>query len=49
LISFDIVLLWLDLIGVFFFAVSGSLLAARKQFDFVDPYCSRPLRRWAVA
>ncbi|GAT85586.1 membrane protein [Paenarthrobacter nicotinovorans] len=35
LISIDIVLLWLDLIGVFFFAVSGSLLAARKQFDFV--------------
>jgi uncharacterized membrane protein YeiH len=35
LISIDIVLLWLDLIGVFFFAVSGSLFAARKQFDFV--------------
>ncbi|SDX18520.1 Uncharacterized membrane protein YeiH [Arthrobacter sp. yr096] len=35
MISFDIVLLWLDLIGVFFFAVSGSLLAARKQFDVV--------------
>ena len=35
MISIDIVLLWLDLIGVFFFAVSGSLLAARKQFDFV--------------
>ncbi|BCW85321.1 UPF0126 membrane protein [Arthrobacter sp. NicSoilE8] len=33
LISIDIVLLWLDLVGVFFFAVSGSLLAARKQFD----------------
>lgn len=28
-------LLWLDLLGVFFFAVSGSLLAARKQFDIV--------------
>lgn len=35
MISFDIVLLWLDLVGVFFFAVSGSLLAARKQFDIV--------------
>ncbi|WP_347108193.1 trimeric intracellular cation channel family protein [Paenarthrobacter sp. S56] len=35
MISIDIVLLWLDLIGVFFFAVSGCLLAARKQFDFV--------------
>jgi len=35
LISIDIVLLWLDLVGVFFFAVSGSLLAARKQFDIV--------------
>ncbi|MFI2564865.1 trimeric intracellular cation channel family protein [Paenarthrobacter sp. NPDC018779] len=35
MISIDIVLLWLDLVGVFFFAVSGSLLAARKQFDFV--------------
>jgi uncharacterized membrane protein YeiH len=32
---FDIALVWLDLAGVFFFAVSGSLLAARKQFDFV--------------
>lgn len=27
--------LWLDLAGVFFFAVSGSLLAVRKQFDLV--------------
>jgi uncharacterized membrane protein YeiH len=35
LISIDILLLWLDLFGVFFFAVSGSLLAARKQFDIV--------------
>lgn len=32
---FDIALVWLDLAGVFFFAVSGSLLAARKQFDLV--------------
>lgn len=32
---FDIPLVWLDLAGVFFFAVSGSLLAARKQFDIV--------------
>lgn len=32
---FDIDLVWLDLAGVFFFAVSGSLLAARKQFDLV--------------
>ncbi len=32
---FDIALVWLDLVGVFFFAVSGSLLAARKQFDIV--------------
>ncbi len=32
---FDIDLLWLDLAGVFFFAVSGSLLAARKQFDLI--------------
>ena len=32
---FDVALLWLDLGGVFFFAVSGSLLAARKQFDIV--------------
>ena len=32
---FDIALLWLDLAGIFFFAVSGSLLAARKQFDIV--------------
>ncbi|MGG5170841.1 trimeric intracellular cation channel family protein [Pseudarthrobacter sp. J1738] len=33
--SFDAALLALDLIGVFFFAVSGSLLAARKRFDVV--------------
>ena len=33
--SFSIALVWLDLAGVFFFAVSGSLLAARKQFDIV--------------
>jgi uncharacterized membrane protein YeiH len=33
--SFDIALVWLDLAGVFFFAVSGSLLAARKQFDII--------------
>ncbi|MBO1269136.1 trimeric intracellular cation channel family protein [Arthrobacter cavernae] len=33
--SFDTVLVWLDLAGVFFFAVSGSLLAARKQFDIL--------------
>jgi len=26
---------WLDLVGVFFFAVSGSLLAARKNIDIV--------------
>lgn len=26
---------WLDLLGVFFFAVSGSLLAARKNIDIV--------------
>jgi uncharacterized membrane protein YeiH len=32
---FDVALLWLDLGGVFFFSVSGSLLAARKQFDIV--------------
>ena len=25
----------LDLVGVFFFAVSGALLAARKDFDLV--------------
>ncbi|MFP3461984.1 trimeric intracellular cation channel family protein [Arthrobacter globiformis] len=31
--SFDIALAWLELAGIFFFAVSGSLLAARKQFD----------------
>ena len=31
----DFALLWLDLAGVFFFAVSGSLLAARKQFDII--------------
>ncbi len=33
--SFSVVLVWLDLAGVFFFAVSGSLLAARKQFDII--------------
>jgi len=33
--SFDLALVWLDLAGVFFFAVSGSLLAARKQFDII--------------
>ena len=32
---FDIALVWLDLAGIFFFAVSGSLLAARKQFDII--------------
>ena len=31
--SFDTALAWLELAGIFFFAVSGSLLAARKQFD----------------
>jgi uncharacterized membrane protein YeiH len=31
----DSLLLGLDLMGVFFFAVSGSLLAARRQFDIV--------------
>ncbi|MEN3344306.1 MAG: hypothetical protein V7635_882 [Arthrobacter sp.] len=33
--SFSLVLVCLDLAGVFFFAVSGSLLAARKQFDII--------------
>ncbi|MEV8147923.1 trimeric intracellular cation channel family protein [Arthrobacter sp. NPDC080073] len=33
--TFDLALVWLDLAGVFFFAVSGSLLAARKQFDII--------------
>ncbi|MEO5781535.1 MULTISPECIES: trimeric intracellular cation channel family protein [Arthrobacter] len=33
--SFNVVLVWLELAGVFFFAVSGSLLAARKQFDMI--------------
>ncbi|WP_258803022.1 trimeric intracellular cation channel family protein [Pseudarthrobacter sp. NS4] len=32
---FDFALVWLDLAGVFFFAVSGSLLAARKRFDIL--------------
>ncbi|RDV08020.1 trimeric intracellular cation channel family protein [Arthrobacter sp. RT-1] len=32
---FDIALVWLDLAGIFFFAVSGSLLAARKRFDIL--------------
>lgn len=31
----DGLLVLLDLLGVFFFAVSGSLLAARRQFDLV--------------
>ncbi|GAA4780673.1 trimeric intracellular cation channel family protein [Citricoccus nitrophenolicus] len=31
----ETVLLVLDLLGVFFFAVSGSLLAARRQFDLI--------------
>ncbi|MET1034488.1 MAG: trimeric intracellular cation channel family protein [Arthrobacter sp.] len=31
----DLVGLWLELIGIFAFAVSGSLLAARKGFDIV--------------
>lgn len=31
----EMLLLVLDLLGVFFFAVSGSLLAARRQFDLV--------------
>lgn len=34
LMNFDLALM-LDLLGVFFFAVSGSLLAARKGFDLV--------------
>ncbi|WP_285249898.1 trimeric intracellular cation channel family protein [Pseudarthrobacter sp. fls2-241-R2A-168] len=33
--AFDNAPVWLDLLGVFFFAVSGSLLAARKQIDIV--------------
>jgi len=33
--AFDNSPVWLDLLGVFFFAVSGSLLAARKQIDIV--------------
>ena len=33
--AFDNSPVWLDLLGVFFFAVSGSLLAARKGFDIV--------------
>ncbi|MDQ0031312.1 trimeric intracellular cation channel family protein [Arthrobacter bambusae] len=33
--TFDLALVWLDLAGVFFFAVSGSLLAAKKQFDII--------------
>ncbi|GAA5192978.1 trimeric intracellular cation channel family protein [Arthrobacter gyeryongensis] len=35
LFTFDLALVWLDLAGVFFFAVSGSLLAAKKQFDII--------------
>ncbi|MGM7666692.1 trimeric intracellular cation channel family protein [Microbacterium sp. A93] len=31
----ETLLLVLDLLGVFFFAVSGSLLAARRQFDLI--------------
>lgn len=33
--AFDNAPVWLDLLGVFFFAVSGSLLAARKNIDIV--------------
>jgi uncharacterized membrane protein YeiH len=33
--AFDAAPVWLDLAGVFFFAVSGSLLAARKNIDIV--------------
>ena len=33
--AFDTAPVWLDLAGVFFFAVSGSLLAARKNIDIV--------------
>jgi uncharacterized membrane protein YeiH len=33
--AFDAAPVWLDLVGVFFFAVSGSLLAARKNIDIV--------------
>ena len=33
--AFDTAPVWLDLLGVFFFAVSGSLLAARKNIDIV--------------
>lgn len=33
--AFDAAPVWLDLLGVFFFAVSGSLLAARKDIDIV--------------
>ncbi|MBT8159164.1 trimeric intracellular cation channel family protein [Arthrobacter sp. GN70] len=35
LFTFDLALVWLDLAGVLFFAVSGSLLAAKKQFDIL--------------
>jgi uncharacterized membrane protein YeiH len=31
----DVIGLWLDLVGIFAFAVSGALLAARKGFDIV--------------
>jgi uncharacterized membrane protein YeiH len=34
-LAFDNAPVWLDLVGVFFFAVSGSLLAARKNIDIV--------------
>lgn len=33
--AFDAAPVWLDLLGVFFFAVSGSLLAVRKDIDIV--------------
>ena len=33
--AFPALLLVLDLLGVFFFAVSGSLLAARRHFDII--------------
>jgi uncharacterized membrane protein YeiH len=33
--AFDNAPMWMDLLGVFFFAVSGSLLAARKEFDIM--------------
>lgn len=33
--AFEAAPVWLDLLGVFFFAVSGSLLAVRKDIDIV--------------